>query len=538
MKNPIQNNHRSPLARCLGLSLALAAAVLLSACGKSDDHAGHDHDDHGHGNANEAAVMAGFIGVKHTHENAGETCFICDASKRDKGRLWCREHGRYEDRCWICHPELEDKDRLWCREHALYEDECFICHPELKNDQASHNAAPAGAAPVAKTASDELFCHEHNLPERECGICQPDLAAALQPGENLKVRFPSDFAADKVGIRTQTPQAREISPTVSAYCETQYNLNALARITPLVDGVIRSVNADLGDQVSAGEILLEIHSAAVAEAKSAYLSAIVDHDIAKQSFDRLARLQEQSIGAEKDLLKAEGDFRSAKLSASNLRQRLLNLGLSSDEIETVEREQDTSARLAVRAPFAGTLVARAAVVGEAVKVGHELYTIADLSKHWLELSIPSNQAGHVKIGQSVEARFAELPGAKISGRIIWVDTAIDPTTRMVRARAIVEQPGERITAGLFGNARIVVGDGQSGSILPRSAVQRHEGADFVFVRDSKDLFALRRVAVGASRGDSVEIISGVEPDEQVVTQGSFIAMSEFLKSRLGAGCAH
>jgi hypothetical protein len=65
----------------------------------------------------------------HTHSTAGETCFICDPSKRDPGRLWCKEHGRYEDRCWDCQPQLRDSKRVYCEEHGLYEDECFLCDP-------------------------------------------------------------------------------------------------------------------------------------------------------------------------------------------------------------------------------------------------------------------------------------------------------------------------------------------------------------------------------------------------------------------------
>jgi cobalt-zinc-cadmium efflux system membrane fusion protein len=68
-------------------------------------------------------------------------------------------------------------------------------------------------------------------------------------------------------------------------------------------------------------------------------------------------------------------------------------------------------------------------------------------------------------------------------------------------------------------------------------VQRHENAPFVFVRNSDDLYSLRRVAVGSTRGDSVEVIAGLDQSDEVVTTGSFIVMSEFLKSRLGAGCA-
>jgi len=72
------------------------------------------------------------LSVAHKHETAEETCFICDASKRDTGRMWCKEHARYEDRCWDCHPELREPKRAYCEQHHLYDDECHLCGAKPK----------------------------------------------------------------------------------------------------------------------------------------------------------------------------------------------------------------------------------------------------------------------------------------------------------------------------------------------------------------------------------------------------------------------
>jgi len=81
----------------------------------------------------EATTTPGeYVPAGHAHDKAGETCFICDASKRDKGRMWCKEHARYEDRCWDCHPEARDSDRAYCEKHHLYQDECHLCGTEAK----------------------------------------------------------------------------------------------------------------------------------------------------------------------------------------------------------------------------------------------------------------------------------------------------------------------------------------------------------------------------------------------------------------------
>ncbi|MFN2288281.1 MAG: efflux RND transporter periplasmic adaptor subunit [Chromatocurvus sp.] len=514
------------------LACALTGVSLLaSGCGKSNSSVHAEHEDHAEHSGTE------FVSTAHTHDNPDETCFICDPSKRNKGRLWCKEHGRYEDRCWLCHAELEDKDRLYCKEHALYEDECFLCHPEIEDGHDSARSLPPEEG-GGKAETTALFCNEHGVPEAECAICQPDLAAALEPGESLKVRFLSESAADKAGIRTERAPFTKAAPGIKAYCEVAFNRNRMAKVTPMVGGIIHEVLHDVGDDVAAGDVLVQLHSAEVATAKSDYLAALVELDTRRDTFEREKRLNEQQISAEREFLDAQAVHRTARLAASNLRQKLLNLGLTEEAVAGIEKEQDASAHIAIRAPFAGTLVERNAVYGEAIEEGHTLFTVADLSTRWLELSVPARHIAQLNVGQTMEARFPDLPGQVYTGAITWIDSAVDPHTRMVCARAVAEDPERRAKTGLFGEARILIGNEQSAAVVPRDAVQRHEGADFVFVQDAPDLFSLRRVVLSNAKGENIHILAGVNTDDRVVVDNSFIVMSEFLKSRLGAGCVH
>ena len=314
----------SGLRWSMGAVLLVLAFTVASCGGPESDQAG----ERGEGGATVVAAA-------HAHATAGETCFICDATKREKGRLWCREHGRYEDRCWLCHPELEDVDRPYCTEHFLYEDECFLCHPELQ--ETSSGAAPPMEGGTALESPPALFCNEHNVAESECGICQPDLAASLDPGKSLLVRMPSAKSAEKAGIRVGQPIRSERTPGLEALCEVDYNRNTMARITPLADGIVNRVLVDVGDEVKAGDILVELHSADVARAKSTYLSALVNFDIQRHTLDRERELAEESISARKDLLQAEAGFRVAHLEVKGARQMLANYGMTPDEIARVER---------------------------------------------------------------------------------------------------------------------------------------------------------------------------------------------------------
>ncbi len=479
--------------------------------------------------------------VAHAHAVAGETCFMCDASRRDAGRLWCREHTRYEDRCWLCQPQLEDKDRLYCKEHSLYEDECFLCRPELKNGapetgETESSRSETGGAEGGHDHAQGLYCKEHRVMERECGICQPQFAKDLKPGESLKVRFNSRLSATKAGVETAKARVAEVRAGFTAYCEARYNENRLAHITPLTAGLIRRVLVDVGSRVKEGDSLVEIHSAEIAAAKTAYVSAIVDHHLKELACKREERLVERKISAEREFQEAEAACKTAALAIKTARQMLINLGLSEESIEEVEAKQDVTAILRVRAPYDGTLVSRSAVVGEAVKPGDALFTLVDLSEMWLELSIPADRIAAVEDGLTVEANFANVPGFRATGRISWIDTGVDERSRMIKARAVDPNVEGKLRAGMFGEARIFVSGSGRALQVPRSSVQRLDGQPYVFVKLEDDLYALRRVLLGTRGNRVTEVLRGVDAEDAIVVAGTFTVMSEFLKSRLGAGC--
>ena len=474
------------------------------------------------------------LGVGHRHEAVGESCFICDEEMRDPSRLWCREHSRYEDRCWDCQPQLEEKDRAYCEEHGLYEDECSLCRPGP--DEAS-SQEETSSAEVQAPVGGGLFCGEHQVPEFECGICQPQLAAVLEPGGELKVRFESKLAADKAGVETVFPRQGTAQESVPAICEVAYDGNALARITPLASGIIHEVLVDVGANVSAGDLLLKVHSTVIAGAKAEFVSSVVDLDLKRVAWERETRLAKKSISSEREVQEAEAAFRTAELTLDTGRQALLNFGFTPKEVMTIQEERDTSAALFIRAPFDGTLVERNAVVGEAVQPGHTLFTVVDLDSMWLNLSIPADQAGRIRVGHTVLATFRGMEGRTAKGEIDWVHTSIDSRSRMLRALAVISNSNRLLVVGMFGVARVFLADAQASLEVPRDSIQHLEGQAYVFVKLEKDLYALRRVVTGTpDTGDSVAVLSGLGVGEPIVSTGSFTVMSEFLKSRLGAGC--
>ncbi len=462
------------------------------------------------------------------HGAPKELCFICDASLRDANRLWCREHDRYEDRCWECHPELRDPNRLWCAEHSLYEDECFLCHPELRQEPPG----PGGT----KSISAVLMCKEHGVPEQECGICHPDLLAATPLGQGLKVRLPSTESAAKAGIATGESATGLLPQGIDCLAELTFDRNRIVEITPLVAGVIESVEVDLGSRVRTGGVLARLTSSAMSESQGHFLEATAEEELRRSSLERERELRTERIASQKEVEEAEAAHKHATAAVQQSRQQLLALGLDDTRLRQLASQQIAPGELELRAPFAGEIVERTAVQGGFAEAGRPLFTLADTAVLWAMVSIPESLLSRARIGQPVRLTVESLPGRTFLGKLTWLPATVDGRTRMALGRVEVPNKDGQLKARMFARAFIVTDDGERSVVVPQSAVQTLLGSTLVFVKSEEDLFEARPVRLGARREGRVEIVSGLRPDEPIVVAGGFALKSQLLISRLGAGC--
>jgi cobalt-zinc-cadmium efflux system membrane fusion protein len=354
----------------------------------------------------------------------------------------------------------------------------------------------------------------------------------------LKIRFESPESAVKAGVGFTKPLPGKQLSELTFLCRVTYNQNRFARITPLAPGVVQRVLADVGDNVAKGQALVEINSPEIAKAKSEYLVALANEALQEATFKRKKDLLMEKITSQKDFEQTRTEYELAKNTTAAAYQQLLNYGFDSDEIARFAASRSTSSALRILAPFSGTLIDRDVVVGEAVEPGSITFTLADLSSMWLELSIPEDRIALLAVGDSVETTFEVFPEVRIPGRLTWLAAGIDERTRMLKGRAVVSNPGNRLKHGMFGQVRIMPERSLAGLYVPAESLHRFgpNRAGFVFTKVTDDLFEVRRVDVGGRNGEHVEILAGLLPEDQVVTAHSFTVKSEFLKARLGAGC--
>ncbi len=272
----------------------------------------------------------------------------------------------------------------------------------------------------------------------------------------------------------------------------------------------------LGDPVKKGEVVAVLDSREVADAKSEYLTALVNTELQKTNYDRQQALWDKRISAEATFLQARATYSETQLRVNLARQKLSALGLNADEVAAAAKKDETTPnqsslrRYELRSPLTGRVVERKVDVGTAVgKEGDpaDLYTVADLATVWVELAVPTTDLAKVKEGAEVLiAPRDEDAGQRAKGKIIFVSPLLNAETRSARVIAALPNQDFSWRPGTFVSAEIQVGQDSAKAKVPRDALQSMGGEKVAFVRNA-DGFERRDVKTGKSDDESVEVVS-------------------------------
>ncbi len=414
---------------------------------------------------------------------------------------------------------------------------CAASESREEIERAAGEEDSAVEASAEEGAHDEE-CTEHRVPEMQCAICLPSVAEALGEaelapslGRGPLVRLASTDAARKAGVRAVPAGSAMASAVVRALAETDFDGDRFARISCAAGGTVQSLDVDLGDRVRKGMTLGVVRSAEIARLRAEADAAAAEEEAAAAEAGRARRLRADSLVSEREVLEAERDLAVASASRASAEERLASLGAG--QARATKGGFD---RLDLVSPIDGVVVAREVRPGQVIDGEETILEIADTRRFWIHLDIAEQDAAFVRVGQRAHLSLDAMPAARWSGEVIAVAGGIDPGSRKLRARALVEDPDGMLKANIFGTAVIEVESSGCVSSIPREAVQHVEDRAVVFVRMEEDLYEARAVSPGPMRGGRVELFAGVAPGEEVVTDGAFLLKTHISKGSIGAGC--
>jgi membrane fusion protein, heavy metal efflux system len=282
-------------------------------------------------------------------------------------------------------------------------------------------------------------------------------------------------------------------------------------------------------------VLAVVDSAQVGASKAQYLMARAASELAKVTYDRTVKLTEAKAAPAKNELEALTALNQAKAALLDTEQKLRNLSFTDGDLARIVKENDTKNLLEVTAPVDGTITAWDATLGEAVEPTTQLFAMADTTRMWVWIDVYEHDIVSVDTGQAVTFTISGTTKPVFAGNVTWVGTEVNATTRTARVRAEVANPGGRIRANQFGQARIQIEPEHDALVVPRAAVQDDGDVRMVFLPLSEGVYRpLKVVTAATDRDDVVEVVHGLEPGQQVVTTRAYILKSELFRGRLGA----
>ena len=377
-----------------------------------------------------------------------------------------------------------------------------------------------------------------------CGACKRSTPATNTA--STQVSPGSQTAADKA-IETEIVTAAPISGEVTATGKVQAPEDRTAVIGPVNEGRIVKLYAGQGSRVRKGQRLAELESADIDQAEADYLKALADVEnarrsaaaeikLAQQTYDRTKALYEKTVVPGKNLQSAERDLEVAKATAeSNIastkaalvaaRRHLLILGLTDPAIDALGTKAGLAATFALNSPIDGTVVERNATIGATVGPDANVFKIIDTSRVWVDANVFEKDLSRVRVGQGVKLSVTAFPGTTFSGRVIFINTVVDPDSRTVKVRTEVPNPDGRLKPEMFANIEIVTDVKGAAISIPQSAVLDDNGKNIVFVADG-NTYTQRQVQLGIKNGDRVEIIDGLNSGDKVVTKGNYLLLQQ------------
>jgi RND family efflux transporter MFP subunit len=368
-----------------------------------------------------------------------------------------------------------------------------------------------------------------------------------RPGQDIRkilhYRDPKDptYTSDKPGLNPATgnalepvyanaqpiaPAAMQISPDRQQLIGMRYGyaewstdgqtIRAVGRVVPdetrvtrihaKVEGWIERVSVGFtGELIKEGQPLLTLYSPELLASQQELLLAIKARDL----------MQHSSM--------AESSGNSAALVEA-ARHRLELWDLSPSQIAAVEHTGKAIKSVTLYSPASGYVTARNAFPSQRVTPETELYTVTDLSRIWVMADVFEADAPQIRVGQTATITMPGMSNT-LTAKVTYLQPQIDPTTRTMKARLELGNPGLRLKPEMFVELSMQIG-GARRLLVPAEAVLDSGVSKTIFLDRGNGYFEPRAVDTGLRIGDRVEIVKGLQPGERIVTSATFLLNSE------------
>ncbi|MDX2019580.1 MAG: efflux RND transporter periplasmic adaptor subunit [Deltaproteobacteria bacterium] len=367
----------------------------------------------------------------------------------------------------------------------------------------------------------------------ECPICGMTLVLVKEDDHKhdtnpsaVKGLVPIQLTAERIqtiGVKTAKASLRDVPNQLRTVGLLEANERGRVAVVARFSGFVEALYVnETGQAVVKGQPIAKIYSPEVLQAQEEFLNA--------QQWNTPGAAGTTGGGGPTH----PGHVQMSSDLLHDARRRLELLGLAPQDIDDIAARKQTQATVLLRAPSSGSVISKNILSGAAIERGAQLLEIADLSVLWLIADVYEGDLARVKLGNPATFNTAAFAGESFLAKVQFVYPTVDAAARTLRVRLELRNPksanGVKLRPGMYGDVVIETASAQA-LMVPAEAAVDTGNAQYVFIAESDGRFTPQPVKLGARRGDFVEVIEGLKPDQEVVTTANFLLDSE---SRLQA----
>ncbi len=350
--------------------------------------------------------------------------------------------------------------------------------------------------------------------------CSPK-ADTGAPSGSATAREVTLTAAQQQHIRLYTVAASQFRGTIDTTGIVDFDNDQATSVLAPFSGPVSRLLVAAGDHVAKGQPLAMVDSPDFAAAIGAYGKAVAIARTNRKLADADQDLLQHNGVSEREARQAETDAVGAEADRDAALQALVGLNVDPATIKTLQQGRSISrVEGVIRAPIAGTVAEKLITPGQLLQAGTTpAFTVADLSRVWVMAQISASDQAAVSLGDPAVIETG-IGANSFFGTVNNISVLVNPDTRAVSARVVVENPGGFLKKQMYVRVRIQSRQATVGLLVPASAILRDdENLPFVYLAQPGGDFARRPVTFGDRVGDQFNILSGLQAGDRVVVDG-------------------
>lgn len=339
-------------------------------------------------------------------------------------------------------------------------------------------------------------------------------------------------AGDNLGniIKLGTVSRVELSDTLRVAGQVDFDEQRVTRIGATVTGRVTELTAMLGQQVKVGDTLAVLNSTELGAAQLAYMKARAQAQLNERNVERAQQLFAADVIGSAELQRRESELSISRAEMRAAADQLRVLGVSSKSLEKLTSTGAINSVSPVVATMAGTVVERLVAQGQVVQPSEVMFTVADLSRVWVEAEVPEQQAAAVQPGQTIQVEIPAL-GRQLTAKLIFIADTVNPMTRTIMVRSELDNSDRSLKPAMLATV-LIQGRPTARLVVPDTAIVRENNKDYLFVEVGPQQFKLTEVALGPAIGTMRPVLGGVAEGTKVVTEGAFHLNNERKRKEL------